>query len=146
MQFQSSLNLWTNSMYQMPRHLQFTWQMIPMKEVRLIWNSEVPLPEGIWLSRDWIPFSRNPHQLKFSFMCEQEDVCNKLKIEMKEVSEQKLGNLIQIAQLLLSSVLMIWMYQPMDIIIILVCHFLYNVWIYHGFSWLDRVFIWSFIS
>ena len=78
-----------------------------MKEVRLIWNSEIPLPEGIWLSRDWIPFSRNPHQLKFSFMCEQEDVCNKLKIEMKEVSEQKLGNLIQIAQLLLSSVLMI---------------------------------------
>ena len=84
-------------MYQRPKHLQFTLQMIPMKEVRLIWNSEVPLPEGIWLSRDWIPFSRNPHQLKFSFMCEQEDVCNKLKIEMKEVSEQ---NVIHIAEFL----------------------------------------------
>ena len=60
--------------------------MIPMEEVRLIWNSEVPLPEGIWLSRDWVPFSRNPHQLKFSFMCEQEDVCVKLKEEMQKVN------------------------------------------------------------
>ena len=60
--------------------------MIPMEEVRLIWNSEVPLPEGIWLSRDWVPFSRNPHQLKFSFMCETQDVCVKLKEEMQKVN------------------------------------------------------------
>ena len=59
--------------------------MIPMEEVRLIWNSEVSLPDGMWLSRDWIPFSRNPHQLHFSFLCEKEDDCLKLKTEMEQV-------------------------------------------------------------
>ena len=61
--------------------------MIPMEEVRLIWNSEIPLLDGIWLSRDWIPFSRNPHKLQFSFLCEKKENCVKLKSEMEEVRQ-----------------------------------------------------------
>ncbi len=61
--------------------------MIPIEEVRLVWNCDLALPDGIRIPRDMMPY-RMSYRLDFSINTASQSQCTLLKSYIEQVRDR----------------------------------------------------------